>query len=300
VPLTFVARPSSQHTLKCAPATTGVVSWNTAAKDGAIALRLHYVDGVAGDALPYASWSEHRRSSLGGADARAHIQVDVLHSTVAFDTVEVRATARLDALALATPPSPSGGDEDDTSPVAIDLDVPQLSQYLEDGEPGWCSPAALAMLLRYHGHGVDLREVVRATHDDAYGGTGNWAFNVAFASRFGLRAFVAYLRDLGHAQRFLEAGVPLALSYSWSADDLPGAPLEQSAGHLAVLRGFDGGGAPLLNDPAHPEVRTSYPRAELERLWLRGGGVAYVIAPQVVPIVELANGERIPVPLPTL
>jgi hypothetical protein len=148
-----------------------------------------------------------------------------------------------------------------------------------EGERGWCSPAALAMLLRFHGHALDLGVVAAAVYDEAYGGTGNWSFNVAYAATFGLRAFVAYLRDLEHVRALVECGLPIALSYAWEAGELTGAPLERSAGHLAVARGFASDGDPILNDPAQPAIRVRYPRAELERLWLRHGGVAYVLAP---------------------
>jgi hypothetical protein len=142
------------------------------------------------------------------------------------------------------------------------------------------------MLMAFHGDAqgrtdwtVDVPTAARNVYDDAYRGTGNWAFNAAYAGGLGLCAFIAYLRDLDHARRFIAAGLPLALSYAWERDELPGAPIERSDGHLAVLRGFAAGGDPIVNDPARREVRAVYSRPALERVWQRHGGVVYVVAP---------------------
>ncbi|MBV8531779.1 MAG: C39 family peptidase, partial [Candidatus Eremiobacteraeota bacterium] len=107
----------------------------------------------------------------------------------------------------------------------------------------------------------------------------NWSFNVAFSGRLGLRAVVAHLRGLDHAQRLIERNLPLAISYSWGAGELPGAPLDHSDGHLVVLRGFTRNGDCAINDPAAPNVRVVYPRSAVERIWQRNNGVAYVVAP---------------------
>jgi hypothetical protein len=77
--------------------------------------------------------------------------------------------------------------------------------------------------------------------------------------------------------------VPLILSYAWQRGELTGAPLGSSSGHLVVLVGFDRAGNPIINDPAAPggaSVRRTYPRAQLESLWLEhSGGTVYVITP---------------------
>jgi hypothetical protein len=39
---------------------------------------------------------------------------------------------------------------------------------------------------------------------------------------------------------FIDAGLPVAISVSWNAGELPGAPLEHSEGHLLVVHGVDG------------------------------------------------------------
>ena len=284
--LIYDSKPRASVVLRCPPSRRGVISWNASAPKGSIAIRTRFVDETWSSRIPYVSWSTESRVSLGGREARAHFEVDVLLAAERFNAIEVHAHGKLDALALATPP---GGTPEDRPLEPIELEVPRLSQYVGDPGRGWCSPASLAMLLGANGIGVDVATAAEAIYDDAYHGTGNWAFNVAYASRFGMRAFVAYLRDFAHARRFLAAGVPLALSISWKQGELHDAPLEESDGHIVVLRGFDAHGDPIVNDPAHATIRVVYPRTQLQAAWLNHGGVAYVVAPPEKPTVDLAN-----------
>jgi hypothetical protein len=147
------------------------------------------------------------------------------------------------------------------------------------------------MLLGYWGVDPALPDIAARTYDAKYGGTGNWAFNVALAGMLGLRGVVAHLRNLEHAAAFIQAGIPLALSFAWKSGELPGAPIEHSGGHLAVLRGFNPQGDPVLNDPAQPAIMTTYPHDALERAWLSHGAVAYLIAPceRTDELVRLTN-----------
>ncbi len=87
----------------------------------------------------------------------------------------------------------------------------------------------------------------------------------------------------------MAAGVPLALSLAWKKGELDNPPLPETDGHFVVLCGFDAKGDPIVNDPAQPAIRVTYPRAQFQRLWLGHGGIAYVIAPPDKPTVEIAN-----------
>lgn len=288
MPVTYVRPSDFETTLHCPPAETAIVSWNSRLAEGSISLRVRFSDAYHSAWLPYVKWSARNRQSLSPRDEEVTIETDTLRAAKPFTAIDVRASGRLDALVLATPAS-AGRPGRDAPP--IELAVPIRSQYVA-GERGWCSPASLAMLLQFHGYDVDVTTIAAAVYDKAYGGTGNWAFNMAYASWFGLRAFAAYLRDFEHARAFLAHGLPLALSYAWEADELAGAPLERSDGHLAVLCGFNADGDPIINDPAQPAIRTVYPRGELERLWLRHGGSAYVVAPASgSDPAALVNGE---------
>jgi hypothetical protein len=278
--------PGERVRLPFGAARRGVVSWNSLADTGELWLRAYGRDGSAGARLPLARWSPAERRSFNGRDALIAVEVDVVSALAPLAWLEIEASAPLELLTLASPPPPAA--PRGASGRRFDLAVPPRSQYTDERTPlspeqslrarGWCSPASLAMVLAYFGRELALTDVAERVYDAAYGGTGNWAFNTALAGSLGLRAYVAFLPDLRAAEDCLASGTPPILSFAWRKAELTGAPLPESDGHLAVLRGFDERGEPLFNDPASPGVRTSYPRAEFEAVWLRHGGVAYVVA----------------------
>lgn len=259
------------------PTRSGILSWNTHAPSGHLVFRLLRAHTPAGDWLDHSEWRPGGSKSFSPQHDGTRVDIDVIATAQPFDGIEVRARGvRFETVAFSAPvrsqPSlPYGRD-------ALILDVPARSQFLGE-ERGWCSPASLSMINAFHGIDRSVEETAREVFDRAYNGTGNWAFNVAYSGRLGLRAVVAHLRNLDHAQRLIERGLPLAISYSWSEGELPGAPLPSSDGHLVVLRGFTGDGDCAINDPAAPNVRVAYPRAAVERLWQRNDGVVYVVAP---------------------
>jgi hypothetical protein len=196
--------------------------------------------------------------------------------------------------------SPLGGDP-------VELAVPRLSQeqharqYPQWGGGGeaWCSPTSTEMVVEFWGRGPTADDLgwvdptyadpsvdfaARSTYDAAYRGTGNWSFNVAYAARFGLDAFVTQLRSLAEAERFIRAGIPLVVSIASRPGELDGFLFSGGTnGHLVVIVGFDADGHPIVNDPAAwtaAGVRRVYDRTQFERVWLRGsGGTTYVIHP---------------------
>ncbi|MDE2482225.1 MAG: C39 family peptidase [bacterium] len=271
------------------PTHRGVVSWNSYSETGRLRFRLLQANAPATHWYDYAEWHPSGRKSFSPASDREGIRVDidVIVSDRPFDGIELAAPdVEFNLVAFSAPLRTQA-----SLPYARDamiLDVPARTQYVVDGERGWCSPASLAMVNAYHGIEVGVEETARAVFDRAYNGTGNWSFNAAFSGSLGLRATVAYLRNLDHAQRLIERNIPLVISYSWNDGELPGAPLEHSNGHLAVLCGFTADGDCAVNDPAAPGVRVVYPRGALERLWQRSsGGAAYVIAPVGVEYADV-------------
>jgi hypothetical protein len=195
--------------------------------------------------------------------------------------------------------------------VAVEHPVPRLAQFphrghlpeLGGGGASWCSPASIAMLLAFWGTGPTPEDTAwvgepypdacvdhaaRGTYDDAYGGCGNWPFNTAYASTFGLEGFVGRLRSLRDAEELLVAGIPHALSISAAPGELEGFLPEGSSGHIVVLAGVTESGDPIVCDPAveaNDLVRRTYDRAQLERAWLRGSdGIVYVVRPESVPL----------------
>jgi hypothetical protein len=286
--LAFRTNVDELATLTFEPAREGVLSWNTLSESGGIWFRLLAAHAPATPWLQHVEWTADGRLSHSPAHDGVHVDVDVIRSHQLFDGIEVRASGvQFHGLGFGTPvpgrPSlPYMGD-------ARILDVPARSQYVLEEERGWCSPTALSMLHAYFGLDHDVATTARAVFDRAYNGTGNWSFNVAFSGSLGLRAAVVYLRNLEHAQRFIEAGIPLAISYSWKAGELPGAPIEHSDGHLVVLCGFTANGDCAVNDPAAPHVRMVYPRAAIDSIWQRNKGIAYAVAPAGLDFVEPAN-----------
>ena len=292
--LRLIERPGQNALLRVPNATRAVVSWNTIAPHGGLALIAHRADESVSEPLLYVRWSPEERRSLDGADEKTRIEVDVVRSEVPLTALGVASTAELDAVAVAVPPPPDAraAPRKRTEVLA----VPKLAQYLaaHPEERGWCSAASLAMLLQFHGVDADVPTVARAVFDAAYNGTGNWAFNAAYAGARGLRGVVAYLRGIDHAAAFVAAGLPLAISIGWNAGELPGAPLEHSDGHLLVVRGVEPDHV-LVNDPAHAAVATRYPRAALDMIFRAHGGVSYLVAPRVrtAELVALANGAEL-------
>jgi hypothetical protein len=291
--LTFVVpEPGDEMLVRIGPTREAVVSWNTRVREGGLDLRFNAHDGRTSAWLPYVRFTERARGSLAGHDTFVRIDTDIVRADVDLVTIGVRATVPLDALFVSTP------DYGAPSPIvalpAVELAVPPYSQYDDPGgERGWCAPASLAMLLAYRGYPVDVAVVAREVFDGRYGGTGNWAFNMAFAGTLGFRAAVVHLRDLAHAHAFLADDIPLALSIAWSRGELPGAPLPTSNGHLVVLRGISADGSALVNDPASPGVCTSYPRVDFERAWLAHGGIALAVVPAPLrdTLLRLANAS---------
>jgi hypothetical protein len=268
----------------------GVLSWNTHTESGRLSFRVLRAHLPAGDWLDHSEWTLGGAKSVSPSHEGTVVEVDVVRAGQPFDGIEVRAPGvHFEQLAFSAPVRAR-----DSLPYARDsliLNVPARSQYAEQpNERGWCSPAALSMIHAYHGIEVSVTQTAREVFDRSYNGTGNWVFNVAYSGRLGFRAVVAHLRNLDHAQRLIERNLPVAISYSWSAGELPGAPLEHSDGHLAVLCGFTRTGDCAINDPAAPNVRVVYPRAALERIWQRNDAIAYVVAPVGIEYADVLNG----------
>ncbi|MFT4011698.1 MAG: C39 family peptidase, partial [Nocardioidaceae bacterium] len=168
-------------------------------------------------------------------------------------------------------------------------------QYDGGGE-AWCSPTSVSMVLGYydalparsayswvpakHKQGF-VDAAARWTYDKRLKGTGNWAFNTAYAGTRTGRAYVTRLPDLRAAEQLIADGIPIVASISFARGQLTGAPISATAGHLLVIVGFTKTGAVVVNDPAAPTnktVRRTYSRAQFEAAWLRkSGGLAYVI-----------------------
>jgi hypothetical protein len=272
------------------PAERAVITWSTRADAATIEVVVHTLDGRVSKPLPYAVFEPGARASLDGFDDVARIATDVVTASSDIIAIDVRANVALERVAVTVP-----AHEPRTSRARYtgELDVPERSQYVPDRpeSSGWCAPAAIAMLLALHGVERDVAEVAAGCYDRAYRGTGNWAFATAYASANGCFGAVAYLRDLATVDALLVAGLAPALSIRWSEGTLPGAPLPASAGHLVVVCGRTPSGEVIVNDPAQPRVRHTYPADAFERAWLGHGGIALLVAPvaRIDELVVAAN-----------
>jgi hypothetical protein len=271
------------------PTRSGVLTWNSHTASGHLSFRLLRAHQPSSEWLDHTEWRPAGAKSFSAEHEGTRVDVDVIRSEQPFDGIEVRARdVEFELVAFSSPvrarPSLPYARE------ALILDVPIRSQYERADERSWCSPASLAMIHAFHGIDHSVAETARAVFDRAYNGTGNWSFNIAYSGRLGFRAVVTHLRNLDHAQRLVERNLPLAISYSWGDGELAGAPLAHSDGHLAVLCGFTRDGDCAMNDPAAPNVRVVYPRAEIERIWQRNEGVGYVIAPVGIEYADVLRG----------
>jgi hypothetical protein len=137
----------------------------------------------------------------------------------------------------------------------------------------------------------DVPAVAASVHDRNWPGTGNWAFNTAFAGRFpGMRAFVARLADIAQLEAWVAAGVPPVASVA--PDLMNGLTVEASGGHLVVCVGFTAEGDVIINDPlADPasaaKVRKTISRDRFDAAWERSRRTVYLIYPEAAIVAPV-------------
>ncbi|HEX9380965.1 MAG TPA: C39 family peptidase [Gaiellaceae bacterium] len=208
-----------------------------------------------------------------------------------------------------------------TMSSAVELPVPAYSQEthlgeypeFDNGGEAWCSPTSTAMVVAYWDKGPSASDyayvlddypaqqdpwvdyAARYVFDYHYDGAGNWPFNTAYASHFGLESEVTQLHSLAEAEQFIKAGIPLVTSIAFNSGKLDGFFFKSTNGHLMVIAGFTAGGNPIVNDPASPDdatVRHVYDRAQFEDAWMSAtGGIVYVIHPTSVPLPPSTGGN---------
>jgi hypothetical protein len=266
------------------------------------------------DWMPLAVWSTDattlQRRSHKDADAeQAPVWVDTdsivmapgqpasayqLEATLFSQSATVSPSVRM---VRATMSQPAGQAPASHTAWGTDLPVPQRSQMLPayrglgfgGGGDAWCSPTSTSMVMAYWGNMLHLPQLVQSvptvaagTYDYVYQGTGNWSFNTAYASSFGLTAYVQRFSSFDQVEPWIKASVPIVISVAWDPGELSNAPIPSTPGHLIVVRGFTANGDVIVNDPAassDPAVRLVYNRSEIETVWQEHFGMAYVIYP---------------------
>jgi hypothetical protein len=298
--------------------TQAIASWNAETPSGTwvetlirarIGTRLTKWYNLGIWAADASAVDRHSVRLQGDADGFVAVDTLVLGKKVVADGYQIRvrlfsedgaAAPTLRSLSVATsttPAKPGALAPGDPALWNRTLSLPECSQMVyPDGGEVWCSPTSTSMVLGYWSGDTGpceprVRAAVDGVFDWIYDGHGNWPFNTAYAAANGLEGYVARFTSLADAERWIDAGVPVVLSYAWKKSDLAGAPIPSSNGHLAVLVGFDASGNPVVNDPAaasDADVTRTYDRAELESLWLEhSGGTVYLIYPQGHPVPAL-------------
>ena len=291
-----------------------VVSWNPrVGTTNALRIEAQVRRGADwGRTWRIADWSPTpgpARTSLDGqSDSTGRMDTDTLVLRISAEAARVRV---VDLAGGATVPPVSrvalsfwrpGGPESVAAvppePVPT-VDVPVRSQAeFPEGVDRWCSPTSTSMLL---GHWASVlarpamdrgvREVAAGVDDPAWGGTGNWAFNAAFAGSVpGLQAAAARLSDASDLRALVAAGIPVAVSVSYA--QLKGAERPAKGdGHLIVVCGF-GAGTVVVNDPGVrlSRVRREFPFRDFDRAWAASHRTAYLVGPEDRPLPPSPSG----------
>ncbi|MEE2940353.1 MAG: C39 family peptidase [Planctomycetota bacterium] len=179
-------------------------------------------------------------------------------------------------------------------PEPVQLEVPARSQREDGGDIGHriCSPTSVAMALDHHGVGVGTRTSAAALRDPHHDIYGNWNRAVQGARSFGVEGRLARLSSWTATAAVLAAGSPVVASIRAGEGELDGAPYSSTAGHLLVITGLGPEGRVHVNDPAArsaADVPRVYSRADMTRVWLANGGVAYLFDG---PAARLADGTE--------
>ena len=284
-----------------------------------VELRAQDATGRTGTWDTVADWARLNRpvprtTYSGQADDLGRVSADTWFAASAVTAYQLRVTLmrptgsgkavsleRVGAVASADASVPRATSQPGPAAGTV-LPVPTYSQMVHTGHypawggggEAWCSPTSLAMVLAYHGisptpTGITaghtdavVDHTAKMVYDNGYRGTGNWAFNTAYAATLaGGDSYVTRLRDLREAEDYIVAGVPLIVSIAFGRNQLTGAPISASNGHLLVVVGFEADGDVVVNDPAgatNADVRRVYDRAQFERIWIAAsGGTAYVV-----------------------
>lgn len=259
----------------------------------------------------FARWSSvadtDARTSVGGQqDASGRMDTDTLKLKADADATRLRVTfadasatpGQLQLMALSTWRA-TATEQAETAKVFKTIEVPIRSQAdYPEGINAWCSPTCTAMVLAHWGRilgrtdlDMDVRVVSKGVFDPAWAGTGNWAFNTAFAgSQLGIRACVARLNGIGDIGALIEAGLPVTVSVSYSM--LKGASRSRgSDGHLVVVCGFKPG-LVVINDPGVrlESVRREFPVEDFIRSWDASHRTAYLVWPDNTTLPSSPSG----------
>lgn len=272
----------------CPAAHIIVPSLATDLRDCAYQVTLHTADGhwPLQDVPSSPPTRQRRARSRSATTGPVSTHIDCFHTEADLPASRLRFTLR-----QAQPP-PRHLLAVSVRPLEMQPPVPKAMKAIAPGPPAIsqmqgpkevrhriCSPTALAMTLRAADAGIDWLDVVERCFDQRTQSYGCWPMAVRCAAGFGRLGAVEALPAWEPAIQVLRAGLPIVASIDFAADELPGAPLSKTAGHLVTCYGIDGD-AVLVNDPAAGDAAGVPRRYDLEafsRAWLRRRGAAYIM-----------------------
>lgn len=285
-----------------APFTEALPSWNVPRALAPFTVEIRTKEALDGDDwtpwLRIGDWEvQSRGDDVPTAHRQGEVAVDVLRLEAPMEACQLRIVATDHGIitapqAMHVTLTDARDIEDRVRSAAeepwpgtpVSLDVPRRAQRVEGGEVGGriCSPTSVAMVVAYHGRDVPTMELADAILDPHFGIYGNWNRAVQGAFAAGVPGELVRVSSWETVASYLRSGRPLVASVRAEEGELTGAPYKSTRGHLLVVRGLDGGGAVLVNDPAAASPATvarTYSRADMERVWFAGsGGVTYALA----------------------
>jgi len=168
--------------------------------------------------------------------------------------------------------------------LSLEETVPAISQMSLRSEikNRVCSPTCLSMLMKYHGITVDVYDVIAETYHSPTQLYGVWPANIRAANRYGLCGYLCHMPNWETAESFIQNSYPFVASIQYKRGGLAGAPIEETNGHLVIVKGFAHGRI-FVNDPAsqtEKAVARSYDLEEFRKAWFGGSAITYILFPQ--------------------
>lgn len=277
------------------PFDVALPSWNIDAPPEAsfvVELRARSVTGAWSRWLHIGDWGDAvpPRAARTTKCLLGRVDVDVFTAVAPCDAVQLRVRAagemaaplhirRLVISLRRSEQQPDAGPWP-ISAEAVRLDVPFRNQVTGRTEllGRICNPASVAMLLTWHGLDTPVEVVAERCHDAAHDIYGGWPRAVQAAYTLGLPGYIHHLTTWGELRDHLAAGRPLVASIRVTRD-YPELPYGAIGGHIVVITGLDAAGNVYLNDPAFTDAAKGQfrvPRAVMQEIWLRPGGVTYI------------------------
>jgi len=289
---------------KCRPADEFIPSWNAdLASDGWLRVEVRAFHGSqATKFYDLGHWSRdaalHPRESVKGQkDTDGDVDTDTLQLATPAAAFQLKLTlgtstntALLKLLGISATDTRKREKERASLRSAWGkppLAVPQRSQLSYADGGAWCSPTTTSMLLAFWSAKLerpeldfDVPAVAHSIHDTAWKGTGNWAFNMAFAgAQPGMRACVTRFNDVRELEEWIAKGYPVGLSICHNR--LRGRQSQGPSGHLVVCVGFDKNGDVVINNPGSlKEMQKTFTRERLIDAWAYSKNTVYLVYPE--------------------